>query len=67
MVKYNEVDGGKSGAGGKSVKKLSKKSKKPQKPEKSAKSIGSKKPTFLTFDTRLPFTKMGSSRIIEIS
>ena len=46
MVKYDEVDGGRSGAVGKSVKKSSKsrrivkKSKKPQRSEKFAKAIG---------------------------
>ena len=47
MVKYEEVEGGRSGAVGKSVKKLSKnrrivkKSKKPQRSEKVTKIIGS--------------------------
>ena len=47
MVKYEEVDGGRSGAVGKSVKKSSKsrkivkKSKKPQRSEKFAKAISS--------------------------
>ena len=47
MVKYEEVDGGRSGAVGKSVKKSSnsrrivKKFKKPQRSEKFAKAIGS--------------------------
>ena len=47
MIKYDEVDGGRSGVVGKSVKKLSKsqkivkKSKMPQKSGKFAKAIGS--------------------------
>ena len=47
MVKYKEVDGGRSGAVGKSVKKLSKsrrivkKSRKPQRSKKFVKVIGS--------------------------
>ena len=40
------------------VKRLSK-VEKSQRPEKSAKTIGSEKPSFLTSDTRLAFTKMG--------
>ena len=35
---------------------------KPQRSEKSAKAIDMEEPSFLTFDTRLSFTKMGSSR-----
>ena len=34
---------------------------KPQRPEKSTKTIGLEEPSFLTSDTRLAFTKMGSS------
>ena len=36
------------------------KSKKSQRPEKFAKAIGSEEPSFLTSDTRLAFTKIGS-------
>ena len=36
------------------------KSRKPQRPENFAKAIGLEEPSFLTFDTRLAFTKMGS-------
>ena len=67
MVKYEEVDGGRSGAVGKLVKKSSKsrrivkKSEKPQRPEKFAKAIGSKEPSFLTSDTKLAIAKMSPS------
>ena len=63
-VKYDGVDGG----AGKLVEKSSKsqrivkESEEPQRPEKSAKTIGSEEPSSLTSDTRLAFTKMGSSR-----
>ena len=59
-------DDGVDGGGGKSVEKSSKsrrivkKSEEPQRPEKFAKAIGLKEPNFLTSDTRLAFTKMGS-------
>ena len=68
-IEYDGVDG----VGGKSVEKSSKsrriikKSKKPQRLEKSGKSIGLGESTFLTSNTRLPFTKIGSSHMIEIS
>ena len=50
-IQYDEVDGG----GGKLVKNLSKRS------EKSAKAFDLEESNCLTSDTRLAFTKMGSS------
>ena len=41
-------------------RRIVKKSEKPQRPEKFAKVIGSEESSFLTSDTRLAFTKMGS-------
>ena len=55
VVEHDGVDDGGGGVG-----KSSSKVEKPQRPEKSAKSIGSEEPSFLTFDTRLASTKMGS-------
>ena len=58
-VGYDGVDGG----GGKSVKKSTKRRKivkESEEPQRSKKSIGSEEPSFLTSDTRLAFTKMGS-------
>ena len=52
-----EYDGVKDSGGGKSVKKSSK-VEKPQRLKKFAKAIGLEEPSFLTFKTRLAFTKM---------
>ena len=52
VVEYDGVDAG--GGGGKPVEKSSKVKKKPQK------AVGSEEPSFLTSDTSLAFTKMGS-------
>ena len=66
VAEYDGVDGG--GGGGKLIEKSSKSrkiglvQKTSKRAEKSAKAIGSEEPSFLTSDTRLAFTKMGSSR-----
>ena len=64
VVEFDGVDTG-GGGGGKSTKKLSKsrrivKSWKTSKAWKVAKVVGLEEPSFLTSDTRLAFTKMGS-------
>ena len=58
VVEHDGVDDD-GGDVGKSLSKVEKR----QRPEKSAKVLGSEKPSFLTSNTRLAFTKMGSSYI----
>ena len=62
MFEYDGVDDDGGGGGDKLVEESSK-VEKLQRPEKSAKAIGLEEPGFLTSNTRLAFTKMGSSRM----